>query len=154
MLEYGGSWITPGMNASPPCGANQIIAAHPSVASIACDGWRCAQVGLRAAGRPSARTMGASAPSHNLSSGRPSMVKSFNTYLDGIHASPGAFANPIVVDDFQRGRTVSRRIPGSCTYGGLPDGMMTALQHTLTPGASVLVMWMIARSGTNCGSAR
>ena len=36
----------------------------------------------------------------------------------------------------------------SCAYGGgTPEGMMTALRHTLVPGASVLVERMIARPG-------
>jgi monoamine oxidase len=160
MLEYGGSWITPWHERIRHHAAqNQIelrpthaIAEHRMHDGLALrSGQPCAPPAEAVYARTMERIR---ADATAYQAGDRSMVGvSFNAYLDGIHASPEARVQAhawwTISGNGDPDRISAAEFLASCAYGGgLPDGMMTALRHTLTPGASVLVERMIARSGT------
>jgi len=159
MLEYGGSWIAPWHERIRRHAAQNDIELRPTHAVIEHrmhdgltlrSGQPCAPSAEAAYGRTMERVRADTAA---YQSGDRSMVEvSFNSYLDGIHASPEArvqaYAWWTISGNGNPDRISAAEFLASCAYGGgLPDGMMTALRHTLTPGASVLVERMIARSG-------
>ena len=77
---------------------------------------------------------------------------SLNAYLDAIEASPEARAHVLawwtISGNGDPAVVSAEEFISSCAYGGGdPQGMLDKLQHTLDPGASVLVERMIAGSG-------
>ena len=160
MLEYGGSWITPWHERIRRHAAQNQVELRPTHAvtehrmhdGLALrSGAPCAPPAVAAYGRTMERIRADAAA---YQSGDRSMVGvSFSAYLDCIHASPEARVQAqawwTISGNGDPNRISAAEFLASCAYGGgLPNGMMTALGHTLTPGASVLVERMIARSGT------
>ncbi|MGQ0484164.1 MAG: flavin monoamine oxidase family protein [Hyphomicrobiales bacterium] len=77
---------------------------------------------------------------------------SLNQYLDLIGAPSEARVHVLawwtISGNGDPEQIAATEFLSSCAYGdGAPQGMMTALRHTLIPGASILVERMIARSG-------
>jgi monoamine oxidase len=77
---------------------------------------------------------------------------SLDAYLDEIGASPAARVHVMawwtISGNGDPARISAAEFLSSCGYGGgLPEGMIDALAHTLEPGASMLAEQMIARSG-------
>jgi monoamine oxidase len=84
--------------------------------------------------------------------GRPLAAVPLNGYLDRIDASPESRIQVLawwaISGNGDPDRISAAEFLSSCAYGGgAPEGMMTALAHTLVPGAGILVERMIARSG-------
>jgi monoamine oxidase len=75
-----------------------------------------------------------------------------NQYLDLIEASPEARAHVLawwsISGNGDPAKISATEFLSSCAYGdGLPESMMSALRHTLEPGAGVLVERMLSLSG-------
>jgi len=159
MLEFGGSWITPWHERIRRHAAQNQIELRPTHAvtehrmhdGLALrSGKPCAPPAEAAYGRSMERIR-ADAAAYQSGDARTVGI-SFNTYLDGIHASPEARVQAqawwTISGNGDPDRISAAEFLASCAYGGgLPDGMMTALRHTLVQGASVLVERMVARSG-------
>jgi monoamine oxidase len=159
LLEYGGSWIAPWHERIRRHAAENAIALQPTHAVTEHrlhdgltlrTGKPCGPQAEAAYARTVERIR-ADAAAYQTGD-RSTVALSFNTYLDGIHASPEARVQAhawwTISGNGDPDRISAAEFLASCAYGGgLPDGMMTALRHTLVPGASVLVERMIARSG-------
>jgi monoamine oxidase len=158
-LEFGGAWITPWHERIRRHAAENGIELRPTHAVtehrmhdglVLRTGTPCAPPAEAAYWRTMERIRTDAA---NYQSGeRNTAVISFNTYLDGIHASPEARAQACawwtISGNGDPDRISAAEFLASCAYGGgRPEGMMTALRHTLTPSAPALVERMIARSG-------
>jgi monoamine oxidase len=159
MLEYGGSWITPWHERIRRHAAQNAIELRPTHAvtehrmhdGVALRSAQpCAPPAEAAYGRSMERIRADAAA---YQAGDASAVGiGFNAYLDGIHASPEARVQAqawwTISGNGDPERISAAEFLASCAYGGgLPEGMMTALRHTLVPGAAMLVERMIARSG-------
>lgn len=75
-----------------------------------------------------------------------------NRYLDSIDASPATRSHVMawwtISGNGDPDRISATELLSSCAYGGgRPEGMISALAHTLEPGAAVLCERMIAHSG-------
>lgn len=159
MLEYGGSWIAPWHERIRRHARNEGIDLRPT-REIAEHRWHdgktlrsglpCAAGARGGFDRAMARIR---ADALAYRDGEASMAKlSLNQYLDLIGAPPEARVHALawwtISGNGDPGRIAATEFLSSCAYGGgAPEGMMTALRHTLAPGASVLVERMIARSG-------
>lgn len=159
MLEYGGAWITPWQERIRRHARENAIELRPTHAVTEHRlhdgvtlrfGAPCAPPGEAAYARTMERIR---ADAEVYRSGdRRTVEIDFDTYLDGIHASPEArvqaYAWWTISGNGDPARISAAEFLASCAYGGgLPEGMITALGHTLVPGAAVLVERMIARSG-------
>ncbi len=159
MLEFGGSWIAPwherirrhartdGIDLRP---AHQIAEHRWHDGKTLRNGLPCAAGARSGFDRAMARVR-ADALAHR--DGDASMAKlSLNQYLDLIGAPSEARVHVLawwtISGNGDPRLIAATEFLSSCAYGGgTPEGMMTALRHTLAPGASVLVERMIARSG-------
>lgn len=159
MLEFGGSWITPwherirrhartdGINLRP----THEIAEHRWHDGKTMRGGVPCVAGARNGFDHAMACIRADALAYR--EGEASMAKlSLNQYLDLIAAPSEARVHVLawwtISGNGDPHLIAATEFLSSCAYGGgTPEGMMTALRHTLVPGASVLVERMIARSG-------
>jgi monoamine oxidase len=152
-LEFGGSWIAPWHDRirhyADRVGVT-LRATHPITECR----WHDGKV-LRSGEPPSHPALDA-IKKHALlhKAGKPLPWKSpptFSQYLDQINACPGARAHALawwtISGNGDPDRTSAIEFLSSCAYGdGSPESMMTALRHTLVPGAGPLAERMIASS--------
>jgi monoamine oxidase len=161
-LEYGGSWITPWQRRIRNYAALTGITLrprHPVVEHRWHDGTTLrVDVPSSADERPEFdRTMARiKSDVDRYGKGEAADLASvtLNQYLDDIGACPAARCHVMawwtISGNGDPTRISAVEFLSSCAYGGgAPEGMMTALAHTLEPGAGVLAERMIAHSGAD-----
>lgn len=145
LLEFGGGWIAPWHDRIRHYAARNGITLRPThpVTEHLVHG------GGHASTSPALQTIKADALLYK--SGQP-FPGSLTQYLDRIGASPKdrdyVLAWWTISGNGDPDRIAASEFLSSCSYGdGRPESMMTALAHTLTPGAEILAERMIASSG-------
>ncbi len=169
LLEFGGSWIAPWHDRIRDYAQKAGITlrpTHPVTERRWHDGER-----LRS-GEPSSSQMRAAfdrvqeAIRHDAllyKAGKPFPWQgplTLSQYLDRIEASPQARAHVLawwtISGNGDPAKISASEFLSSCAYGdGTPESMMSALRHTLVPGAGILAERMIALSGAElCPTSR
>ncbi len=159
MLEYGGSWIAPWHERIRRHARSEGIDLRPTH-PIAEHRWHdgttlrsglpCAAGARSVFDRAMARIRADALAYRDGDASKANF--SLNQYLDLIGAPSEARVHVLawwtISGNGDPERIAATEFLSSCAYGGgAPEGMMTALRHTLVPGVSVLVERMIARSG-------
>lgn len=145
LLEFGGGWIAPWHDRIRHYAARTGITLRPThpVTEHLVHG------GEHVTTSPALKAIKADALLYK--SGK-SFPGSLTHYLDGIGASSADRAYVLawwtISGNGDPGLIAASEFLSSCAYGdGRPESMMTALAHTLVPGAGVLAERMIASSG-------
>jgi monoamine oxidase len=153
LLEFGGSWIAPWHERIRYYAERTRITlrpTHPVIEHRWHDG-KALRSGMTAS-EPALDAI----KEHALlyKAGKPFPWKTpltLNRYLDLVDASPEARAHVLawwtISGNGNPDRIAASEFLSSCAYGdGSPESMMTALRHTLIPGAGMLAERMIASS--------
>lgn len=153
LLEFGGGWVAPWhdrIRHHAVCNGITLKPTHPVTEHLHHDGWT-----LRASLTPSPALAAIRTDALLYKAGKPFPWKgplSLTGYLDRIQASPEDRAHALawwtISGNGDPDRISAAEFLSSCSYGdGRPESMMTALAHTLEPGAGILAERMIASSG-------